>query len=707
MPIQYNRPISMYVDKNSVKISETLRDRFASNFATQDAIQDKMISMNVAPFEKDQEIKNNLDKQTRGELESYANRGDYENLSLPIARTARKFSNTAQALEKNSQAYSTYKDQLNKLYEDNKIDFEDYEKTLALSMQNYNGIQVDENGRASEYFSGMQAVQNPDIPKMIKDSLKGIMADSDEQIIRVVGQGPNGELEVETTSGIKTVPADRVQGAMRMVMEDPRVQMYLERKAEIRTGMMGDEDVMESVQNDINSVGQTISQIDSRLGKNISNQERAQLEENKRTLMQDVGGLQQILQSGDIDKIRGAAQSLEINKINSMYNQSAVDRYAYQQTKSADKQWWDDMYKIAKKNNLKIEAAHTPIIFESEALSVNNPFGSNDLEAQDMRKEKVGMYNALADELDEMGDNVSPELMQEYMGRLRSLGRDIKAFDDYTLYRYQSTNPNLFTTQAYKDLSKKVEVAERNYDKMLSENKAASMVAMTRHELDNAIREREEFIKVEAKQDPIGPEIETRVELTNAQAIFNRGAASKNLGQSIDRGIKTYFESPNSTLPIYSPNTDDLTTLGELQEQGVIPEDAKYASHGLSITPPNGLLGRVLQINYSSEEEENGSYIVPLDQAVKIPELANYFNTNYMQAVSEIARFENMEVVGMNRQIPFSSAIGVNGYIEVEYKGLSKPQARFVIPDKEEGEYMNVYGDDFQTAIEQNQITLM
>ena len=709
MPIQYNRPISMYVDKNSAKISETLRDRFASNFATQDAIQDKMISMNVAPFKKDQEIKNNLDKQTRGELESYANRGDYENLSLPIARTARKFSNTAQALEKNSQAYAGYKQQLDKLYEDEKIDSEDYQGALFLSSQNYSGLDIDADGRASEYFSGIQAIQNPDIPKMIKDTLKGIVPDEYENISRVVGQGPNGELEIETSEGIKTVPADRVQEVMKMVMGDPRVKSYLGRKAQIRTSMMSDEDLIGSVQNDINAVGQTITQIDARLSKNISNNERAQLEKAKADLMQNVGNLGGIVQSGNIEAIREEAAKMEFNKINAMYNTSAENRYSYKQTKSAAKQWWDDMYKQKDQQSFDVDVAHSPIIFESNVMSVKNPFGSNDLEASEIRGEKVSMYNAVAEELDSMGDNVTPELMDEYMGRIRNFGRDIKAFDDYTMYRYQATNPKLFNSQQYKEFNRKIEVAERNYNKMLDENKAASMVAMTRVELDAALRAREEFIKTNAKEDPIGSEIETRVELTNAQGIpgLNTTTTQKAFAKSIDNGIKQYFDAPDKDLPIYSPGTDDLTTLGDLQEEGTIPEDAVYSSHGFSITPPNGLMGRVLQINYKSEEG-NGSYIVPLDQTIKIEALSNHFNNSYMNTISEVARFENMQVQGMSRELPFTTEGGYSGHIQVDYKELSKPVVKFVMPGREEeAEYMNVYGDDFRNIVTKHEIRLM
>jgi len=709
MPIQYNRPISMYVDKNSAKISETLRDRFASNFATQDAIQDKMISMNVAPFKKDQEIKNNLDKQTRGELESYANRGDYENLSLPIARTARKFSNTAQALEKNSQAYAGYKQQLDKLYEDEKIDSEDYQGALFLSSQNYSGLDIDADGRASEYFSGIQAIQNPDIPKMIKDTLKGIVPDEYENISRVVGQGPNGELEIETSEGIKTVPADRVQEVMKMVMGDPRVKSYLGRKAQIRTSMMSDEDLIGSVQNDINAVGQTITQIDARLSKNISNNERAQLEKTKADLMQNVGNLGGIVQSGNIEAIREEAAKMEFNKINAMYNTSAENRYSYKQTKSAAKQWWDDMYKQKDQQSFDVDVAHSPIIFESNVMSVKNPFGSNDLEASEIRGEKVSMYNAVAEELDSMGDNVTPELMDEYMGRIRNFGRDIKAFDDYTMYRYQATNPKLFNSQQYKEFNRKIEVAERNYNKMLDENKAASMVAMTRVELDAALRAREEFIKTNAKEDPIGSEIETRVELTNAQGIpgLNTTTEQKALAKSIDNGIKQYFDAPDKDLPIYSPGTDDLTTLRDLQEEGTIPEDAVYSSHGFSITPPNGLMGRVLQINYKSEEG-NGSYIVPLDQTIKIEALSNHFNNSYMNTISEVARFENMQVQGMSRELPFTTEGGYSGHIQVDYKELSKPVVKFVMPGREEeAEYMNVYGDDFRNIVTKHEIRLM
>lgn len=722
MPVQYNKPTSMYVDKNSVKISEILRDRFATNFAHQDAIQDRMMSMNVAPFQKDQEIKTNLDKQTRGELESYSNRGDYENLSLPIARTARKFSNTAQVLEKNSAQYASYKEQLDKLYEDGNLDSEDYQGTLALSSMAYEsngGLKMDETGRGSNYFTGIQAIQNPDIPKRIKEALQGIMPDSNDIVQRVVGQGPNGEYEVETSSGIKTVSADRVKAALRMVMEDKSVQMYLQRKAEIRTGLQGDQDIVSSVQKDMGSLAAGLQTIDARLSKNISNDERASLEEQKRQITQSIGEVQGMIQSGNMDGVRNIAKSIEVNKLNAMYNESAAARYSYTQTKSADKQWWDDMYKQQDQQAFDVNVAHAPLTFESEVISANNPFGGTDLEANKIRSEKLSMYNAVAEELDSMGDNVTPELMNTYMGRLRSLGRDMRAFDDYTMYRYQATNPKLFKTQEYKEINKKIEAAERALDKEWASPGSDPYGSMDVNfgnmkglmgSLDMLRKQREDFIRENAKEDIIGPEVETRVELTNAQGIpaFNTTTEQKAFAKNIDNEIKEYFKSAPGSLPVYSPNTDDLTTLADLQEEEIIPADAKYSSHGISITPPNGLLGRVLQINYSSEEGGNGSYIVPLDQTVKIRELEKHFNTEYMLAISEIARFENMQVPGMTRQLPFTTKDGYNGYMEVEYKDLSTPAVKFVMPGREEeAEYMDVYGNEFKALAETHEIRLM
>ena len=115
----------------------------------------------------------------------------------------------------------------------------------------------------------------------------------------------------------------------------------------------------------------------------------------------------------------------------------------------------------------------------------------------------------------------------------------------------------------------------------------------------------------------------------------------------------------------------------------------------------------MLQINYKSEEG-HGSYIVPLDQSIKIPALNSYFNNSYMNTISEIARFENMQVSGMTRELPFTTKDGYNGYMEVDYKELSKPVVRFVMPGREEeAEYMDVYGDEFRDLAATHEIRLM
>ena len=135
-----------------------------------------------------------------------------------------------------------------------------------------------------------------------------------------------------------------------------------------------------------------------------------------------------------------------------------------------------------------------------------------------------------------------------------------------------------------------------------------------------------------------------------------------------------------------------------------IPLDAEYASHGISLQAPTPELGPTLQINYTSEERGNGSYIVPLNQAINIPELAQHLNTPSMRVYGEIERYGRGNVVGMTRTLPMTSSAGA-GKMEITYRE-GGPEAVFISADGKRSEAIPVDSTKFHNAVERNQITL-
>ena len=348
--INYGAPVSGYVDYKFAEIGDVRRERYLNNFYASEAMRQSANDLEAAPFEGDEAMRSQLLGATDQTLQQIADKGDYENMTLAVSRASNEFQKKAKPIAQNAAAYNDYKADLKKQYEEGKIDFEDYQGNLALSTYNYKGLEMDEAGNASKFFSGLDAVQNPDINGMLKDALNGMKADGQTIVQRVVGQGPDGMLQVETERGIETVDASRVDSAMRMVMEDPRVQSYIGRKAEIRTGMMDDEQVAGALGENVKAVEKTINRIDEMMA-DASDEEREQLSGQKQDLLENVGELKELIASGDGDKMRAQARSMEANKINGMYTQSARDRYSYTKTTDKYKEDYDKLFLIDYKAN--------------------------------------------------------------------------------------------------------------------------------------------------------------------------------------------------------------------------------------------------------------------------------------------------------------------------------------------------------------------
>ena len=301
MPVQYQPYKSMYVSQRSPEISKMLRDRYMTNFAAQNELQTKLLELQAAPFEGDVQMKKDLDSQVSQSIQQFADRGDYENLSTSIMNLASQYKAKAAPIMQNNQLYNAYKENLKSLYEDDKIDFEDYQGALKLSTRNYSGVTKNEDGSYGNYFSGREVITNPDIPDKIKTALDGIAADEFGAESRVIGQGANGELAVETKEGIKTVSADKVNSVLDSVFMDPQVQMYLNRKGEIRTMDMSDDEIQNTVQ----------------------------------ALFPE----QEI--SANPEDLRSGISQYMASKLENQYRQSAISKYSFVEQESSEKFYWD------------------------------------------------------------------------------------------------------------------------------------------------------------------------------------------------------------------------------------------------------------------------------------------------------------------------------------------------------------------------------
>ena len=235
--VRFNNPKSMYVDPRSVQISNTLREKYASNFQAVDQLESQLAALNIADFEGDQKLRKQLLESTRSRLEALAERGDYENLSLPVAQTAQQFRKQYAPLEQNFNKYQEYIKEVNRQYKEGEIDAETYAKAIPASKHSYTGLQVDEFGNIDpkSYFTGMQLVKDVDIFPLVNEAIEGIIPNEYGQQARYLGRGKDGRYAVETSEGVKYVDQNRVAAIYNEVVNRPDVQAALSQKAKLRT----------------------------------------------------------------------------------------------------------------------------------------------------------------------------------------------------------------------------------------------------------------------------------------------------------------------------------------------------------------------------------------------------------------------------------------------------------------------------------------
>lgn len=241
------KPLSQFVDPMSTEISATLKERYLQNFQAQDAISQSMSDLTVASFENDQRMYNDLYNNTKSEIDGLAERGDYENMFMPVNRLAKKYRETASPLVENYTRYQTDKEAKEKMLEEGKITMSDYQgwlKKSRLTEQDgdyaaYKGIELDENGRVnkSSMYGGTSIAQYVDVQQEILDALNDI-----PEVKRgghtVKGyQQQDGLVYAIEEEGqiIEGIPEEAVRAVTNNILNRPDVSAYMQQTADFTT----------------------------------------------------------------------------------------------------------------------------------------------------------------------------------------------------------------------------------------------------------------------------------------------------------------------------------------------------------------------------------------------------------------------------------------------------------------------------------------
>lgn len=659
--INYGAPVSGYVDYKFAEVGDVRRQRYMDNFYASEAVRQSASDLKAAPFEGDEAYRQQLLQNTDNVLQSIADKGDYENLTVAVSRAATGYQKRAKPLQANLAAYQAYKEELDKMYDDGKIDFEDYQGTMMLSQQGYKGLQIDEEGNAYDYFNGRKAVQNPDIPKMLKEALNGMVADANEQVIEVLGQGPDGMYQVKTTQGIKTVSPERVENAMRMVMEDPRVTSYIGRKAEIRIGQLNDEQAVKALEDNVETADTMLAQLDEAIA-GADGDAKAALQAQREMLIGSRGRMQKTLEEGDIDGVRTELKNTERNRVNAMYDSSAKSRYSYRQ-EEFKREYDADRYAQQRQQQAFEAALGLPrITVTSGAIQAQSEFGNDSFDVMDSMNSINDQLTQMQEDWDQNSETWTEGRRERFAGDMARLAREIGYHRSVLEDRYNQTNEGLTNNEEYKALKERAEKAEAAYRRNLAGG--GSLRDSNRIELFNELRaaERdcEEWLRSNKKNDPAGGRRTVDMQMSTAANI-------PGIDPKVARGIQTELDNmlkyPPTDMLVYGPNTTEQTTVADLG----IPPDAKLVGSvtmSTSVDIPG--VGRIAQARYQTDD---GIVVVniPLDGQINIPDLNQHLSGPYMQTMSAVQRLE-LEGVKSHSFPVQSRSQGQSGTLDVDYE---------------------------------------
>jgi hypothetical protein len=239
MAYKFDPVISTYVDPKSIEISKTLNDRYAQNFAVNDALNTAMRDMQFAPFENDTALAKELRQSTDAKLQQIAQRGDYENMTFPLHSIAKETGNMMKPLAENYQRYQGTVADLSKRLEKGDVNAEQYDLYKGYMTRGYKGLELDEYGRAKTgtAFSAPTLYNDPKIMDRVTKRLEILHTQETGNTTSSVQRDPaTGDLvSIDQGGSITQIDPKLVQKAVDAVMQESDVKMYLDQMGTMKT----------------------------------------------------------------------------------------------------------------------------------------------------------------------------------------------------------------------------------------------------------------------------------------------------------------------------------------------------------------------------------------------------------------------------------------------------------------------------------------
>lgn len=459
MPYKFGEYVSTYVDPQSAKISETLRNRFIENFQANDKLALAIDQMQAAlPFENDVLKKQELQRKIENDLTLLAERGDYENLGMPIHKTAKDFSKEYAPIQENYKRYSQYVNDFNEALKkgDYNPEQQKYLSQYMLKTANgpYKGFEIDpETGRVKEgsLFTGPTIYKDPKIMDRVTERLKILHEQKTGSTVQRVGQGPDGSLVIESGGTTSQIPQSEVDKVIQAVMAESDVKAYVDQLSDMKTySFQANGQLPQVFEAQVKGYTGMLTELNNTLNSGgLSSSQRAQVKAQITAVTQELNSLKEASQDENLmyAHIQGKIKD-EIWKPIKEY--ASLKGGIYEQTstykESYDALWLDD-YKRQKDFE---EKYGTPMYEMSEVNATI--YGETIEEQMKVAGDKERMAQELEQKAGDLNNGLSTTVRQSMLAQAQSLrteagiiNQGIKAAGDmaYSIQNLESADKNI------------------------------------------------------------------------------------------------------------------------------------------------------------------------------------------------------------------------------------------------------------------------
>jgi hypothetical protein len=430
MPYQFGEYVSTYVDPQSVKISETLRNRFIQNFQANDQLAMAVDQMQAAlPFEADVQRKKELQRLTENELGKLAEQGDYENLGFAINKTVKDFSQNYAPIKENYDRYSKYLSDFNEGLKKGDYNPEqqkllgDY--MLRTAQGKYKGFEIDpETGRPKEgsLFTGPTIYRDPKIMDRVTQRLQILHEKKTGSTVQKVGQGEGGMYVIEQGGTMSQIPQEDVDKVLAAVMAESDVKAYVDQLADMKTYSFQANGQLPQIFNaQVEGYNNALNQLNSELSSGkLSSRERLQVKSQIVAVTKELDNLKKA--AGDENSMYSYIKSKAMDEIERPIREFASLKGGIYEQTSVYKESYDALWLDEYKRQKDFEETYgTPMEEMSEITA--------DLDGKtiDEQLKNAGDKTLLAAELEKEAydatSGLSPQARQEKLKQAADLKR--------------------------------------------------------------------------------------------------------------------------------------------------------------------------------------------------------------------------------------------------------------------------------------------